>query len=171
MLTLRLCLHCDTPPVRDSISSANSHANGIYHKTSALLATTPTGDISALETSELFVIDWEFAQFGNWAYDLGQMIGDIYEREHFHDIDNALLMMREFVKGYGRISDDLAFRTAIHVGVQLLGWYTRRAPWSPVYGTPSQITAAAKLGKEFVLKGWQKDRMWFKSSVLASLFE
>ena len=132
-----------------------------FSKTSVLLS---------LDSSELFVVDWEFAQFGNWAYDLGQMIGDIYERAHFHSVDNAMLMMREFVLGYGGLNDELAFRVAIHSGVQLLGWYTRRAPQQPVFGTPSQIEQAARLGREFVLRGWRRDRLWFEQSVLAPLF-
>ncbi|CAM1508891.1 Fc.00g026300.m01.CDS01 [Cosmosporella sp. VM-42] len=133
-------------------------------------------DILSLEAErpgkpEFSVIDWEFAQFGPRAYDLGQMIGDVYERKHFHNVDGALWTIRGFIKGYGGLSEEMAFRTAIHVGVHLLGWYTRRVPTSPLKGTPEQIADAVKLGRDFVLKGWEKDRTWFEGSVLASLFE
>lgn len=118
----------------------------------------------------LFVIDWEFAQFGHRAYDLGQMIGDVYERKHFNDLNGAMWTIEAFVEGYGGLNDKMAFRTAIHVGVHLLGWYTRRAPTTPLKGSPEQIASAVKLGKDLIVKGWEKDRAWLEASVMAPLF-
>ncbi len=120
--------------------------------------------------NKLVVIDWEYAQFGHRSHDLGQMIGDFYERKHFNDIDAAIWAIQGFVAGYGGLSDDMAFRTAIHTGVHLLHWYNRRAPTRPLTGTPDQIMGAVTLGKDFIVKGWEKDRHWFENSVLASLF-
>lgn len=99
------------------------------------------------------------------------MTGDLYERKHFNDVDTAMWAMQGFIDGYGRLSDEMAFRTAIHAGVHLIGWYTRRAPNAPLMGTPEQIVGAMALGRDFIVKGWEKDKNWFEGSVLAPLFK
>ncbi|KAK1763380.1 kinase-like domain-containing protein [Phialemonium atrogriseum] len=111
-------------------------------------------------TNELFIIDWEFAQFGHRAYDLGQMIGDLYERKHFNDVDSAMWAMQGFIDG-----------RPVHAGVHLTGWYTRRAPNDSLTGTPEQIVGAMELGRDFIVKGWEKDKNWVEHSVLAPLFK
>ena len=83
------------------------------------------------EETNLFIIDWELAQFGRKEYDLGQMIGDLYERKHFMNADSALWIIQGFVDGYGALSEDSAFRIAIHAGVHLICWYIRRNPVAP----------------------------------------
>lgn len=120
---------------------------------------------------EFHIIDWEFVQFSPKAYDLGQMIGDIYERKHFHDLKNATAAIEEFIEAYGEISSELAFRTAIHIGVYLLGWYRRRAPWTPVKGTPTQIGSLIAISQNLIIKGWQQDITWFQKSFVAPLFK
>lgn len=65
------------------------------------------GDIS------LWTVDWEFAQFGHRACDIGQMIGDLYEREHFKNVDGALWAIDAFIKSYGILSDEMAFHVTI----------------------------------------------------------
>ncbi|XXG95853.1 hypothetical protein Hte_002124 [Hypoxylon texense] len=52
---------------------------------------------------KLFAVDWEFVQFGHRAYDIGQMIGDLYERKHFNDAEAALWIIDAFIKGYGTV--------------------------------------------------------------------
>lgn len=118
----------------------------------------------------LDIIDWELAQIGHRAYDLGQFIGDLYERKHFNNSDASLWILRGFLQGYGLVGDEYAFRTAIHAGVHLIGWYTRRAPSKPLPGTPDQARGVMTLGRDFIIKGWEKDKMWFRSSPLAPLF-
>ncbi len=55
-------------------------------------------EISILvSVDQLFIVDWELAQIGHRAYDLGQMIGDLYERKHFNDVDCALWIMEGFI--------------------------------------------------------------------------
>ena len=125
---------------------------------------------AAKQATELVVIDWEYAQFGHRAYDLGQMVGDLYERKHFNDAEAAMWTIKGLVDGYGGLSDEMAFRTAIHAGVQLLHWYNRRDPSTPLTGTPRQIADAVAVGTDFVVKGWSRDRTWFEGSVLAPLF-
>ena len=134
------------------------------------MPTASASEIQQQETISLFVVDWEFAQFGHRAYDIGQMIGDLYERKHFEDLENTIWAVEGFVDGYGVLSDDLAFRTAIHAGVQLLCWYIRRDPRTPPKGTPEQIIGAVRIGVDFIVKGWERDRAWFENTPLASLF-
>jgi hypothetical protein len=98
------------------------------------------------------------------------MIGDLVEWIHFDKSDRAEWIMQGFLAGYGILTDDMAFRTAIHVGVHLLNWYNRRDPKSPVKGTPAQILDAVATGRDFIIKGWERDTQWFASSPLASLF-
>lgn len=110
-------------------------------------------------------------QFGHRAYDLGHMIGDLYEAYHFHSSDISLTMIRGFMDGYGEINDDMAFRTAIHAGVQFLGWYNRRAPSDSVKGTGEQISSAAKISTNLIVNGWERERQWYQSTPLAPLFQ
>ena len=137
---------------------------------SVLVPDSATLDTNSLDAIHLFVVDWEFAQFGHRAYDIGQMIGDLYERKHFRNVDAAIWTLEGFVDGYGAMNDDMAFRTAIHAGVQLICWYIRRDPKSPLPCPYEQAAVAIKLGTEFVAKGWEKDKTWFKGTVLAGLF-
>jgi hypothetical protein len=97
------------------------------------------------------------------------MIGDLYEAYHFHNSNVALTMIRGFIEGYGEI-DEIAFRTAIHTGMQLLGWYNRRAPSDAVKGTREQISSAAKMSTNFIVNGWERQKQWFQSTPLATLF-
>ncbi|KAK7757531.1 hypothetical protein SLS62_000546 [Diatrype stigma] len=53
------------------------------------------------EKTKLFIVDWEFAQYGHRAYDIGQMIGDMYERKHFKGVEGAIWAIDGFIDGYG----------------------------------------------------------------------
>ena len=98
------------------------------------------------------------------------MIGDLYERKIFNDIDIVMPVMQGVIKGYGELSDEMAFRVVIHTGIQLIGWHNRRPPTGPLMAPPEVIVAGLTIGRDLVLKGWEKDRKFFESSVLASLF-
>ncbi|CZR69204.1 uncharacterized protein PAC_19104 [Phialocephala subalpina] len=131
----------------------------------------PNALLPKLEAINLVVIDWELAQIGHRAYDLGQMLGDLYERKHFKNVDGAVWAIEGFLEGYGPLDDDFAFRTAIHTGVHVLGWYNRRNPAAALRGTPEQIQSFVTFGRDLILKGWEKDKKWFEHSVFASLFQ
>jgi len=120
--------------------------------------------------NRLFVIDWEFAQYGHRAYDLGQMIGDLYERKVFNGNDTAMHVMRGVIEGYGEMSDEVAFRVAIHAGVHLVGWYNRRPRSGALVAPREVIVAGLTIGRDLILKGWARDREFFEDSVLAGLF-
>ncbi|KAE9371768.1 hypothetical protein N431DRAFT_410770 [Stipitochalara longipes BDJ] len=122
------------------------------------------------KTNELFIIDWEFAQFGHRSCDLGQIIGDLYERNIYNNLDTAISTMEGVIDGYGTLSDEMAFRTAVYVGVHLISWYNRRPRKGPRVASPEVIVAGLMVGRDFMVKGWEKDRAFFQSSALASLF-
>jgi hypothetical protein len=98
------------------------------------------------------------------------MIGDLYERKHFNGTHSATWAIQELINGYGPITDEMAFRTAIHTGVHLICWYIRRPPKSPLPAPLEQVRDMLKLGTEFIVKGWEKDKRWFEDSLLADLF-
>lgn len=64
----------------------------------------------------------------------------------------------------------MAFRVAIHVGVHLINWHSRRPQRGPWVATPEAIVTGLALGRDFILKGWEKDKEFFESSSLAPLF-
>lgn len=119
---------------------------------------------------KIFIIDWEFAQFGHRSYDLGQIVGDLFERKMYNKLDTALDAMKGVIAGYGELTEDMAFRTAIYVGVHLISWYNRRPRKGPRVASTEAIVAGLTVGRDFVVKGWERDRLFFESSVLASLF-
>ncbi|KAI1802086.1 kinase-like domain-containing protein [Daldinia bambusicola] len=129
-----------------------------------------TGNTQNSGDAKLFIVDWEFVQFGHRAYDIGQMVGDLYERKHFFQTNCVLTAIEGFIQGYGELDDELAFRTAIHAGVQLIGWYTRRAPTAPLQFPIEKVTDAMRIGRDWIVKGWQMDRDYFQNSPLAPLF-
>jgi hypothetical protein len=124
------------------------------------------------ETTDLFVIDWEFTQLGPKAYDLGQILGDLYERLHFTPASAASVqsLIRGFAAGYGVLDDDEAFRVAIHAGQHLVCWYIRRDPTASFGCSIETVREAVRVGTEFVVRGWKRQRRWFERSELACLF-
>ncbi|TVY49918.1 hypothetical protein LCER1_G007543 [Lachnellula cervina] len=123
----------------------------------------------------LFIIDWESTQFGHRAYDIGQMIGDLLERQHFsHNNSNgdaAVLALEGFIDGYGAVSEEMAFRIAVHAGVQLVTWVARGPPlhMRPAWATRERVVGIVEMGVRFILRGWGRDREWIGGSVLKGL--
>ena len=120
-------------------------------------------------TATLFVTDWELTQCGPRALDLGQMIAELYELKLFKGIDAGLWIIQAFVEEYrsrSTLSVDVAFRTAIHVGVHLVAWGSTVPGW----GSAEQIEDVVRVGRDLVVKGWEKDRKWFEESDLRCLF-
>lgn len=115
----------------------------------------------------MFVIDWEMAQMGVPSLDLGQMMAELYEIKLYKDITAGLWMLEGVVEGYGALSDDLAFRTAIQLGAHLVSFGTTVPGW----GTPEQVEMVVRTGRDIIVHAWQKDRGWFKGGDLACLFQ
>lgn len=114
---------------------------------------------------KMYVIDWELTHITSTAFDLGQMIGDLFETRHFKEIVAADWLIEGFMAGYGDLDDATAFRTAIQVGAHLICWGSRSSK-----GTPEQTEAAMRIGKDFVVRGWEKDKSFFNGTVLRCLF-
>lgn len=121
-------------------------------------------------TTPLYVIDWELVQYGHRAIDIGGMLGDLYERKHFRGVDAAVEIMHGFIAGYGRMDGELAYETAIHAGVHIICWYRRRNVDAPLPYPLEDVLALLTVGRDLVLKGWERDREWLKTSILGPLF-
>lgn len=78
--------------------------------------------------------------------------------------------MEEVINGYGTISDEMAFRTAVYVGVHLVSYYDRRPRKGPRAVSEDVLVAGLGVGRDFIVKGWKRDGDFFRGSVLKSLF-
>lgn len=141
-----------------------SARNYMYSLQTSVLLRDPIPSRSQSNTLDLTIIDFELAHFGHHAIDLGQMIADLYERYHFLSHPYAQAAIQGFIQGYGPISEDLAFRTAIHAGVHLIFWYKRGNPKDPKrpWATPEKIEGCLRVGNEWIIRGWESDRRWFQ---------
>ncbi|KAI1260721.1 kinase-like domain-containing protein [Xylariaceae sp. FL1019] len=122
------------------------------------------------DPSNLIIIDWENVQYGHRAVDIGGMLGDLYERKHFLGVEESIPIMHGFICGYGPLNSDLAYRVAIHAGVQLICWYYRRDRNAPLPHPLPKVLAALTVGRDLVVKGWTKDRTWLRNSIMAPMF-
>ncbi|KAI0881882.1 kinase-like domain-containing protein [Annulohypoxylon maeteangense] len=127
----------------------------------------PKGPIQEGDDVPMFVVDWEMAQLGKLNLDLGQMIAELYELKLYKGIAAGLWMVQGFVNGYGAVSEDFAFRTAIQAGAHLVNFGTSVQGW----GTQEQVENCARIGRDIVVHAWKKDRRWFEEGDLACLFD
>lgn len=98
--------------------------------------------------------------------DVGQMIAELYELTLYKDIQAGLWLIDGFLSGYGWMDDAFAFRTLLHAGTHLVGFGSGVAGW----GTPEQQEMVVRTGRDIILRAWQKDKDWFESHDLASIF-
>ncbi|KAI0458324.1 kinase-like domain-containing protein [Xylaria acuta] len=127
----------------------------------------PNSPIQEGDDVTMFVIDWEMSQIGVPNLDVGQMIAELYELKLYKNITAGLWTVQGFVEGYGAVSDDFAFRTAIQAGAHLVSFGTSVQGW----GTPEQVEMVARTGRDIIVHAWQKDRKWFQGGDLACLFQ
>lgn len=71
------------------------------------------------------------------------------------------------MRGYGETDEELAFKTAVHVGVHLICWGSRVQGW----GSEEQIQRIVEVGKDFVVEGWEKNKAFFTEGPLKCLFD
>ncbi|OQD72107.1 hypothetical protein PENPOL_c001G00212 [Penicillium polonicum] len=138
--------------------------HGDFWTGNILLPNVPLTDQSP---TTMFIVDWELSQIGSRALDLGQMIAELYETKLFKNVDGGVWIIQGFLEGYGALEDEMAFRTAIHVGVHLVCWGSRVPGW----GTQKQIEEVVKLGRDLIVHGWRKDKAWFAEGILSCLFK
>ncbi|KAI1133268.1 kinase-like domain-containing protein [Nemania abortiva] len=151
---------------------ARGFIHGDFWAGNVLLPNGPWHESKELsqKLNKLFIIDWENAQFGHRAVDVGGMLADLYERNHFKDVAASIFVMNGFMDGYGPFSDEFAYRVAIHAGVHLICWYYRRDRNSPLPYPLPKVLAALTLGRDLILKAWAKDKKWLQTTVLGPLF-
>ncbi|KAL7928138.1 kinase-like domain-containing protein [Trichoderma chlorosporum] len=112
------------------------------------------------------VIDWEMAQVGVRAEDLGQLIAELWELKLYKDIDAGLWIIQGFVEGYGKANTEFVFRVLIHVGAHLVCIGSTTPGW----GTSEQRHDIAKVGRDVLLNAWKKDANVFEKHDLQCLF-
>lgn len=78
--------------------------------------------------------------------------------------------MEGIIDGYGAISDEMAFRTVIYVGVHLISYLNRRPQRALSSASQEMIMAGLTVGRDLIVKGWLRDLAFFRDSALASLF-
>jgi hypothetical protein len=125
---------------------------------------------AAGQPNKLYVIDWEYAQYGHRCIDLGQLIGDLCERVIYNGSNISVPVVQGIIEGYGALSDEMAFRVAMHVGVHIINWYKRRPKRGPWVAKEEAVVAGLAVARDFAIKGWEKDRKFFDGTVLESLF-
>ncbi|OJK03274.1 hypothetical protein ASPACDRAFT_23693 [Aspergillus aculeatus ATCC 16872] len=124
---------------------------------------------SALDLSpqtSLFIVDWELCHFGPRAWDLGQMLAELYMLKHYRGIDAGPWMIEGFLEGYQVPDEALAFWVLIQVGVHFIAFGSMIQGW----GAPEQVADLVHLGRDLIVKAWEKDREWF-SGVWKLLFK
>ncbi|KAG0648904.1 Psilocybin biosynthesis kinase [Hyphodiscus hymeniophilus] len=138
--------------------------HGDFWSGNVLLPNTPFPPPT--EPLTVFVIDWEMAQLSSIAFDLGQMFAELFELKHFKDVDAGVWLIESFVEGYGKIDEELAFKTAIHAGAHLICWGSRVAGW----GTREQVETVVEIGRDWVVRGWERDAVYFQGTASKHLF-
>lgn len=114
----------------------------------------------------MFVVDWEMAQLGVPSLDLGQMIAELYELWLYKSRNAGLWIIQGLVGAYGIASEGFAYRTAIQVGAHLICFGTSVQGW----GTPEQVENVARIGRDLIVKAWNKEHAWFEGGDLSCLF-
>ncbi|KFY98470.1 hypothetical protein V500_01655, partial [Pseudogymnoascus sp. VKM F-4518 (FW-2643)] len=117
-----------------------------------LLADKPLASLS--HNLDLFVIDWELTQVAHPACDLGQMFAELFLLKHFRNIDAALYFLSSFMRGYGSIDNEFAYRVAIQFGVHLIVWPCRVTGW----GEKEEIQKVVEIGRDFIEHAWRKNK-------------
>lgn len=138
-----------------------SYLNGIKLANGCSVLIPKSALDEPVPVTPLFITDWELAQRGSRALDLGQMIAELYMLKHFKDIDAGVWVIEGFAEGYKDINEDIAFRTIIHVGVHFIFWGSTIPGW----GTEEQVQDLVKLGRDLITKAWERERGWFRGSV------
>lgn len=155
--------------VTSGLGSRSFYLSGLESQGANVLASVLIPNIPLIEQSPttMFITDWELCQIGNRAFDLAQMIAELYETKLFRDVDCGVWIIEGLAEGYGPLSEEMAFRTVINVGVHLVVWGSGVAGW----GSQQQIEEVVKVGRDFIEQGWNKNRTWLEGGALGCLFK
>ncbi|KAG6284992.1 hypothetical protein E4U09_007532 [Claviceps aff. purpurea] len=111
------------------------------------------------------IVDWEMAQLGIRAEDVGQLIAELWQLKLYKGIYAGIWIIEGFVAGYGTMDTAFGFRALLHVGAHMVCFGSRTANW----GTRSQNEHIARIGRDVLLRAWEKDRQAFKGHDLHCL--
>lgn len=115
--------------------------------------------------TEVMIIDWETCQRGSRSQDLGRLISDLYVLQHFKVVDTDKIL-HGLTEGYHVLNREMAFHTAIHVGIHLFSWDTIMSTY-----TKEQAVSLAKFARDLIVKGWEMDQGWLEGTFLKILFQ
>jgi len=113
----------------------------------------------------LFVVDWEMSHLSHPSVDFGEMIAEMYALWLYKSIDAGLWMMEGFIDGYGEVSKEFAFRTAVHAGTHLVCVTTDDPSWGA-----ENYERVVAVGRDILVHAWDKDTDWFLKGDLEGLF-
>jgi len=82
------------------------------------------------------------------------MFAELYELKLFKDIDAGIWLIESFMRGYGEIEEELAFRTVIHVGTHLICFGSGVKGW----GSEEQVRGVVEMGRRLVVAGAERKR-------------
>lgn len=120
---------------------------------------------------EVRIVDFEMAQLGRRAWDLAQVIAELYCIYHFHGSNAARQVIKGFVRAYGtivegpadviRVDENDAKEILLHVGVHLVAW-TWRTGWEKgeklqgclIFGGKC-IEAGFKKNHDAIIEAWK----------------
>lgn len=152
----------------ESKFSLNTTRSAVYMSTLTVASVLmPNMPLTSGSKTKLLVIDWEMAQIGSRALDLGQMIAETYETKLFKNAEHGVSVIEGFMDGYGPLSDKMAFRTTIQVGAHLVCFGSRVAGW----GSPEQVEEVVKVGRDLIVQAWKENKSWFEGHALGCLFQ
>lgn len=127
--------------------------------------------LNAAPRLQLHIIDFEFAHLGHRATDLGQMIGDLLEKSYMFDSgistrSNCEIMIQAFIKGYGAVTKNMAYRVIMHAGVHVINWCARH-PDAEMRG---KVEEMMRMAVEVIVRAWRQEQAGFDGGVLGCLF-
>jgi len=111
-------------------------------------------------------VDWEVTSLGVRVRDVGQMIAELYMLHLFKEIDAGEWLVEGYLAGYGKLSTEEAFRTAIHIGCHLVVIGGTVPDW----GSSEDVARVVALGRDMIVNGWTKNKAWFDGGVLGAMF-
>ncbi|ORX51262.1 kinase-like protein [Hesseltinella vesiculosa] len=131
---------------------------GDYWTTNVLIATD-----AEPATCRLGVIDWELSRFAPPAFDLAQMLGEIYFLLRYRQASDALLTT--FLASYQELRP-LEIKQLkimlIHIGLHLIVWAVY-AGWVPKEDQKGAEEIYA-IGAAYVQHAWIEDWTWFQNT-------
>lgn len=124
---------------------------------------------------QLHVIDFEFSHLSPPSTDLAQFLGSLLELHYISPSPHpsTLPLLTAFLAGYGPLSEELKWRTAIYVGAYVVNWWSRGPPGRRDKDdeTRGRAVELVKRGVGWVRGGWERDERVFAGGPLGVLFK